>query len=170
MNVDMGRIWGWIWEGDLVPGFGQSELRMVSLDPIVRKQTQESFHFHPHGPHPHGGPVPLRPLSRCIAFFAFRLSEVSISYQISRLAPAAFQSWAARLSSVLFISELRTATDAVATISRGQIWDPLQPPPVVTRSRDPPLTHPRSSSLRTIRYRPLAQPPIDLLHANYLKC
>ena len=39
-----------------------------------------------------------------------------------------------------FISELRTATDAVATISRGQIWDPLQPPPAVTRSPDPPLT------------------------------
>ena len=34
----------------------------------------------------------------------------------------------------------RTATDAVATIFRGQIWDPLQLPPAVTRSYDPLLT------------------------------
>ena len=36
---------------------------------------------------------------------------------------------------------------AVATIFRGKIWDPLQLPPAVTRTRDPPLTTPLSVTM-----------------------
>ena len=63
----------------------------------------------------------------------------------------------------------RSRSDAVATIYRGQIWDPLQPLPAATRSHDSLLTHPRSSSLRTIRLLAFCQPTINLQHANYQK-
>ena len=61
----------------------------------------------------------------------------------------------------------RSRSDAVATIYRGQIWDPLQPLLAVTRSHDSLLTHPRSSSLRTIRLLASCQPTIDLQNTNY---
>ena len=61
----------------------------------------------------------------------------------------------------------RSRSDAVATIFRGQIWDPLQPLPAVTRSHDSLLTHPRSSSLRTIRLPAFCQPTVNLQHENY---
>ena len=99
--------------------------------------------------------MPLRPLFRCIAFSASALREILQFADISI---------GSRCISILgsvvifgpFYYETPYRDCAVATIFRGQIWDSLQLPPAVTRSRDPPLTHPRSSSLRTIRYRPTA--------------